>query len=179
MTLRTYWIQRVTSLLQEKNILYLFGVRRAGKKTLCQSFPDAIYWDCELPRVRRQLEDPEVFFHQYPNQLLILDEIHRLSHPSEVLKIAADHFPNIKVIAMGSSTLAAKNKFKDTLTDRKNQLWLTPMILQDLQNFEDLNLQKRMIHGGLPYFFMSKALNDTGYKEWIDSYWSKELVFLY
>lgn len=176
---RTYWSQRVTSLLQEKNILYLCGVHSIGKTTLCQSFPDAIYWDCELPRVRRQLEDPEVFFHQYPNQLLILDEIHRLSHPSEILKIAADHFPNTKVIATGPSTLAPKNKFKDTLTGRKNQLWLTPIILQDLENFKDPDLHKRMIHGGLPYFFMSKALNDTGYKEWIDSYWSKDLQELF
>jgi len=50
---------------------------------------------------------------------LILDEIHQLSDPSRVLKIAADEFPKLRVLATGSSTLAASKKFRDTLTGRK------------------------------------------------------------
>jgi hypothetical protein len=45
--------------------------------------------------------------------IVVLDEIHRLTNPSEVLKIAADHFPKVRVVATGSSTLAARRKFKD------------------------------------------------------------------
>jgi hypothetical protein len=36
----------------------------------------------------------------------------------EMLKIAADHYPDIKVIATGSSRLSASAKFKDTLAGR-------------------------------------------------------------
>ena len=53
------------------------------------------------------------------NSLIVLDEIHRLENPSEVLKIAADHFPHLRVLATGSSTLAARRKFRYTLTGRK------------------------------------------------------------
>jgi hypothetical protein len=63
------------------------------------------------------------------------DEIHRLADPSEVLKIAADHFPDVKIIATGSSTLGASSKFRDTLTGRKVEIWLTPMISDDLKDF--------------------------------------------
>lgn len=33
--------------------------------------------------------------------LVVLDEVHRLPNPSEVLKIAADHFPTTRVLAAG------------------------------------------------------------------------------
>ena len=39
----------------------LAGVRRVGKTCLCQSLPDIEYFDCELPRVRRMLLDPQSF----------------------------------------------------------------------------------------------------------------------
>src|SRR5439155_4436163 len=56
---------------------------------------------------------------------IVLDEIHRLPNPSEMLKIAADHYPRTRVIATGSSTLGASTKFRDTLAGRKRDLWLT------------------------------------------------------
>jgi hypothetical protein len=39
-----------------------------------------------------------------------------MANPSELLKIAADHFPEVKLIATGSSTLGTSAKFRDTLT---------------------------------------------------------------
>jgi predicted AAA+ superfamily ATPase len=41
--------------------LWLAGVRRVGKTYLSQSLPDIEYFDCELPRIRRMLEDPQPF----------------------------------------------------------------------------------------------------------------------
>lgn len=46
----------------------------------------------------------------------MLDEVHRLRNPSELLKIAADHYPTTRIIATGSSTLGATRKFRDSLT---------------------------------------------------------------
>ena len=51
--------------------------------------------------------------------MLILDEVHHLDDPSRLLKIAADAYPNLKVLATGSSTLAATRKFRDSPTGRK------------------------------------------------------------
>ncbi len=65
---------------------------------------------------------------------IVLDEIHRLQSPSELLKIAADHYPRMYVVATGSSTLGASKKFRDTLAGRKRDLWLTPMCLPDLDD---------------------------------------------
>jgi hypothetical protein len=104
----------------DRSVVWLSGVRRTDKTTLARSVPGATYFDCELVRVRRALEDPELFWRDQRG-VIVLDEVHRLANPSEVLKIAADHFPSCKVIATGSSTLAARNKFKDALTGRKRR----------------------------------------------------------
>jgi len=109
-----------------------------GKTVLCQSLEDVQYFDCELPSVRREMEDPELFLKAHDGMLLALDEIHRLEDPALLLKIAADHFPRIRVIATGSSTLGASSKFRDTLAGRKSELYLTPLCEAD-SNFPQYN----------------------------------------
>jgi predicted AAA+ superfamily ATPase len=116
-------------------MLWLRGVRRAGKTSLAQSLDDIEYFDCELPRVRRAMEDPEAFLQGLRGKRVVPDEVHRLPNPSELLKIAADHFPNTRILATGSSTLGASTRFRDTLAGRKTELWLTPMIEADLADF--------------------------------------------
>src|SRR4030042_6142996 len=109
---RHFWLSLSECSWERKSVLWLSGLRRAGKTFLCRSLPDTQYFDCELPRTRRLLEDPEYFLENRKGKRLILDEIHRLANPSELLKIAADHFPDIKIIATGSSTLGASSRFR-------------------------------------------------------------------
>ena len=72
------------------------GVRRVGKSVLSQSLSDVRYYDCELPRVRRLVEDPQAFLEAHEGARIVLDEVHRLANPAEVLKIAADHFSDVQ-----------------------------------------------------------------------------------
>jgi predicted AAA+ superfamily ATPase len=179
MVQRTFWLKLLASAWSRKSIVWLAGVRRVGKTFLCQSIPEIEYFDCELPRVRRQMEDPENFLDKLKGKKVVLDEIHRLANPSEILKIAADHFPSLKVIATGSSTLQASSRFRDTLAGRKAQLWLTPMISADLIDFGNSDLPHRLLRGGLPPFFLSPELVEVEFQEWIDSFWAKDIQELF
>ncbi|MFB3886467.1 MAG: ATP-binding protein [Thermodesulfobacteriota bacterium] len=176
---RTYWLKLVESAWSRKSIVWLSGVRRVGKTFLCKTIPDIEYFDCELPSTRRQMEDPEGFLGRLKNKKVVLDEIHRLPNPSGFLKIAADHFPSIKIIATGSSTLQASSRFRDTLVGRKAEVWLTPMMSQDLIDFGNQDLQHRFLRGGLPPFFLSKDFPEADFQEWIDSYWAKDIQELF
>lgn len=176
---RHYWIARIQAAWKERNVIWLSGVRRAGKTCLCQSLENIEYFDCELPRVRRLMEDPEAFLEQVKGARIVLDEIHRLPNPSELLKIAADHYPDTYVIATGSSTLGASSKFKDTLAGRKRDLWLTPMTLEDLSDFESLGMDHRFLRGGLPPFYLAEDYPEKDYQEWLDAFWSKDIQELY
>jgi predicted AAA+ superfamily ATPase len=176
---RTPWQEQIESAWNERSIVWLSGVRRVGKTVLCRSLPDVDYYDCELPRVRRLLEDPEAFLREHRKRRIVLDEIHRLRHASELLKIAADHYPDVRILTTGSSTLEASAKFQDTLTGRKTSIWLTPMNSADLSAFGQENLQHRLLHGGLPSFFLAKTLPEAEFQEWIDSYWAKDIQELF
>jgi predicted AAA+ superfamily ATPase len=179
MVKRSFWISAIEKLWLKRSLIWLSGVRRAGKTMLCQSLDNVEYFDCELPRIRERMEDPEVFWKSLRGKRIVLDEIHRLQNPSEVLKIATDHFPDIKVIATGSSTLSATAKFKDTLTGRKSTLHLTPMISQDLIDFNSPDLSHRFLNGGLPPFFLASVPEESEFQEWLDAFWSKDILELF
>lgn len=160
-------------------MVWLAGVRRAGKTVLCQSIDCIEHFDCELPRTRAQMDDPEAFLGSLRGRRIVLDEIHRLANPSELLKIAADRFPDVKVIATGSSTLGASAKFADTLAGRKETVWLTPMLLADMEGFGSLGLAHRFLHGGLPPFFLAEQIPERDFQEWMDAYWAKDVQELF
>lgn len=177
---RAFWIKKINEAWKEKSVTWLSGVRRVGKTFLCRSLKGVEYFDCELIKTKKNLEDPEAFLKSLgKKRTIVLDEIHRLNNTSEVLKIAADYFPHIKVIATGSSSLGASKKFKDTLTDRKVNLWLTPMILKDLTDFKKQKIEHRLLHGGLPPFFMSQEVPEKNFQGWIDDYWAKDIQELF
>ena len=176
---RQFWRSRIENAWERRSIVWLSGVRRAGKTCLCQTLSDIEYFDCELPRVRRLMEDPQEFLDNVGDGRIVLDEIHRLPNPSELLKIAADHYPKIQIVATGSSTLGASTKFRDTLVGRKTELWLTPLIKADLNDFNQGDIHHRLLHGGLPPFFLEDVLPEPDFQEWIDAYWAKDIQELF
>ena len=115
MVQRRFWQERIETLWKRRRVLWRSGVRRVGKTCLVQSLEQVEYFDCELPRSRRRLEDPEAFLDDMRGRRLVLDEVHRLSDPAQLLKICADHYPDVHILATGSSTLGASAKFRDTL----------------------------------------------------------------
>lgn len=176
---RSYWIDVVEAAWRRRSVLWLAGVRRVGKTFLCQSLDGIEYFDCELPRTRRTMEDPEGFLRARRGRRVVLDEVHRLANPSELLKIAADHFPETPILATGSSTLEATAKFRDTLTGRRETVWLTPMVGADLADFGTLDLAHRLLRGGLPPLFLAGELPEREFQDWVDAYWAKDVQELF
>ena len=176
---REFWVNEIKKRLDQRSILWLRGVRRSGKTFLCRSLENGEYFDCELPSHRRFFQDTESALEKLKGKTIILDEIHRLSNPSELLKIAADYYPETKIIATGSSTLGASYKFKDTLSGRKRELLLLPLITSDLQDFGNMDIEHRLHRGGLPPFFLSPEYAEEDYNEWLESFWARDIQELF
>jgi predicted AAA+ superfamily ATPase len=162
-------------------LIWLSGVCRSGKTTLCKIVSDAVYLYRDLPSVARQIENPEFFYNNIKKDAtVIFDEIHRLKNPSGVLKIGADEFPRLKILATGSFTLAATNKFRDSLTGRKIQLFLPPVLWNECRNdFDIRNFDERLRKGGLPEFLLSDDKKEELYTEWIESYYARDIQELF
>ena len=152
-----------------------------GKTTLARMLRDAVYLNCDLPSVQRRLEDPELFYKSQPSgTIVVLDEVHRLADPSGALKIAADTFPRLRILATGSSTLAATRKFRDTLTGRKVGLVLPPVLWTECEEVFGLrDLDRRLLHGGLPEPLLNRTRDDSFYSEWMDSFYARDIQELF
>jgi len=55
-------VERAGDAFASRSVVWLAGVRHVGKTTLARSLPGVRYFDCELVRIRRALEDAELFW---------------------------------------------------------------------------------------------------------------------
>ena len=143
--------------------------------------PDAFHLNCDLPSVERMLADPELFFDgQAPGSVLVLDAVHRLADPSRLLKIAADAYPGLRVLATGSSTLAATRKFRDALTGRKEAVHLCPVLWDECADWLGAPaLDRRLLHGGLPESLLAARKEPAFFSEWMDSFYACDVLELF
>ncbi|MFM8420962.1 MAG: ATP-binding protein [Verrucomicrobiota bacterium] len=176
---RPFWAAWIEASWRKAPIVWLSGVRRVGKTTLARQFQGAEHLNCDLPSVQRRVEDPESFFRSLGEGTLVLDEVHQLPDPSRLLKIGADAFPGIRILATGSSTLAATEKFRDSLTGRKRAIHLTPVRVDELAAFGVRDLRVRLHRGGLPPALMATEPDPGFYSEWLDSYYARDVQELF
>jgi hypothetical protein len=146
---------------------------------LARSIPDAEFLNCDLPSVAERLRDPESFYRSVKNRFVVLDEVHQLPDPSRLLKIGADGFPKLNILATGSSTLAATQKFRDSLTGRKRVVELVPVLHEELPAFGITDIRERLLRGGLPPALLAAEHNPEFYSEWLDSYFARDVQELF
>ena len=177
---RPFWLRRIEQAWAEAPIVWLCGVRRCGKTTLAESLgPERVlYVNCDLPVVAEMVRDPQLFFRSCDKPVVVFDEIHQLNDPTRLLKIGADLFPDLKILATGSSTLAAGSTFRDTLTGRKRTIHLVPVLLSELPAF-GVTIQRRLFHGGLPAALLAADKQPSLYREWLDSFFARDIQRLF
>jgi len=178
---RPFWVQKINVAWQKRPLVWLSGVRRVGKTTLTKMLGEHIYLNCDLPSVKRRLEDPESYFAGINSgSTIVIDEVHRLNDPSQVLKIAADEYQELKILATGSSTIEATSKFKDSLTGRKTSIYLSPVLWDECRNLFGLyGLDQRLLNGGLPEMLMATSKDTSFYAEWMDSFYARDVQELF
>lgn len=177
---RPFWLRRLEQAWAEAPIAWLCGVRRCGKTTLAQSLGEAraLYVNCDLPEVEEMVRDARLFFRSCTKPIVVFDEIHQLRDPTRLLKIGADMFPKLRILATGSSTLAASRKFRDTLTGRKRSVHLLPVLWDELAAF-GVPLPRRLHQGGLPPALLAEAKQPSFYREWMDSFFARDIQRLF
>jgi len=177
---RPFWIRQLEHAWRRRSIIWLAGVRRVGKTSLAHMLNGAEYLNCDLPSVGRMLEDPEPFFNRFgEHSTIVFDEVHRVHDPSLLLKIAADQYSHLRVLATGSSTLAATRKFRDALTGRKVQLQLPPVLWSECDAEFGVDLDHRLLRGGLPEALLAPENDPAFFAEWIDSHYARDVQELF
>ena len=93
-------------------------------------------------------------FNQYPEIVLVIDEVHKINNWSEQVKREwdADTFNdvNIKVVLLGSSRLLLKKGLTESLAGRFEMLSMTHWSFQEMQEAFGWDINQYVYFGGYP-----------------------------
>ena len=154
---------KIEEKLFKGRIIIIYGSRRVGKTTLAKQIQkkyldESIYLNCDEPDIKEaftNVTSTEVKNFIGNKRLVFLDEAQRIKNIDLSLKIAVDNFPNIQIVATGSSSFELSNKINEPLTGRKYEFHLYPFSINELQQIyswpEVLRiLETRMLFGMYP-----------------------------
>jgi len=183
--------KRVEKALAEgENAIIVYGPRQAGKTTLVRQIAknyakDRVrYFNADYLSVRRVF-DYEKAEHlgnvARGLDLIILDEAQRIENIGLTLKILRDEYPQLRVLATGSSSFELSNKVNEPLTGRKQEFHLYPFSLSEIVDSGDMVKQNQTVEhmlrfGGYPVAALGNEIRAEEYlKELTGSYLFKDI----
>ncbi|MCX6794940.1 MAG: ATP-binding protein [Candidatus Falkowbacteria bacterium] len=153
-------------------IIILYGARQVGKTTLAKKLlrehgRPTDYFNCEISSIRSALEkeDPTALKKFLGDgRLIVLDEAQKVSNIGLILKLLLDTYPNIQIVATGSSSFDLANQVNEPLTGRALEFTLYPFSLRELKNFYknyelEGQLENLLIYGLYPEIVKSDSTN--------------------
>jgi predicted AAA+ superfamily ATPase len=122
----------------------IYGARQVGKTTLVRDIlaksPErARYLNSDEPDIRAALTDrtsTELRALIGSKTLVAIDEAQRVRNIGLTLKLLVDTFPDVQVIATGSSSFELSNTISEPLTGRKVEFYLFPLSVAELLSQE-------------------------------------------
>lgn len=159
--------QQIVSRLYKGKVIVVYGARRVGKTTICKEIIKAEsskgkktrYLNAELLSVHEALSSTNgVHLKNYIGDvdLLVIDEAQYIKNIGLVLKILVDNYPQIQVIATGSSSFDLVNQTGEPLTGRARHFLMLPLSVYEVcDNIITLQstLENFMIYGLYPSVF--------------------------
>jgi predicted AAA+ superfamily ATPase len=140
----------------------LTGPRQVGKTTLALEIAEgqrAMYLDLESESDRARVAEPELYFADHGDELLVLDEIQRLPGLFEGLRGVIDRGRregkgNGRFLLLGSASLELLAQSGETLAGRLAFAELAPF---DLTEVGDAQLDRLWVRGGFPESFLASG----------------------
>ncbi len=150
--------------LFQKKVVVIYGARQVGKTTMVKKIADDLgtpysYLNCDdldvLTRFQNAENSDALRAVMGGNSLVIIDEAQRVKNIGLKLKIMVDNFPDIQIIATGSSSFDLANEIEEPLTGRNFEFWLFPLSLNELFDKNrmieaDRQLENLLIYGSYP-----------------------------
>ena len=139
----------------------LLGPRQVGKTTLARAlaaqFPGALLLDLEQESDRARLFNPRLFFSQYRDRLVILDEVQVMPELFSALRpeIDAARKPG-RFLLLGSASGKLLNQSSESLAGRVSYLELAPLLLAEIGPEADA-WKKLWLRGGFPDSFTASS----------------------
>lgn len=176
--------QRLQSLRERLDFypgMVLLGPRQAGKTTLARQlaggYPNSLMLDLERDSDRGALAQPELFFRQNRQRLVILDEVQHVPDLFAALRpeIDADRRPG-RFLFLGSASGKLLRQSAESLAGRVGYLELFPLLASEV-GVTAATLPKLLLRGGFPPSFdaPSDALSAVWREDFIRNFLERDL----
>ena len=158
----------IEAALFKGKVVVIYGPRQVGKTTLVKEIlrrqaESGLYLNCDEPDIRDALTDrtsTELKALIGRRTLVVIDEAQRVRNIGLALKLLVDTYPDLQVIATGSSSFELSNNIAEPLTGRKNEFHLYPLSVAELLTQETpveaaRLLERRLRFGAYPGVVLS------------------------
>lgn len=126
--------------LFQGKVIIIYGARRVGKtflvKQLLKEHSGGRYINCELLQNKLLLQttnSEKLKDIAGDKKLIVLDEAQSINDIGLILKIMADTFPEVQIIATGSSSFDLSGKISEPLTGRTRTYILHPFSINEIK----------------------------------------------
>jgi len=169
-------------------VIIVYGARQVGKTTLVKELlkkHKGVYYNCEILSTQEALSKTEpklIKDFLGSSNFVVLDEAQRIKDIGIILKVLIDTYPDMQIIATGSSSFDLANKINEPLTGRAKIFTLYPFSLKEVKGDNGVIeihsvLEKVMKFGLYPEIFLSdqeKARNEL--EQVVSSYLFKDIL---
>lgn len=153
----------VQSRLFRGKAIVILGARQVGKSTLLKHLTEqtdktVLSLNCDDPDTRRMLSDISAVDLRLlvgRNQIIMIDEAQRVADIGMTLKRIVDQYPDVQVLATGSSSLNLRSAINEPLTGRKYEYTMYPLSTAEIYQTLGLSetrqlLASRLVYGSYP-----------------------------
>ena len=156
--------------LNKGKIIHVPGPRQVGKTTLLKKIATesehSVLWlngdEADVRIIFSNATSSKIKNIIGKNDLVIIDEAQRISNIGISLKLLIDNFPDINVIATGSSAFELANHISEPLTGRKTELFLFPLSFQEMASHSGLQEERRMLEHRIIYGYYPEVITSPG-----------------
>ncbi|MBU1016821.1 MAG: ATP-binding protein [Patescibacteria group bacterium] len=162
-------LKQIEEDLFKGKIVVIYGPRQAGKTTLVRQILEGFsgkfsYFNCDEPDIRLAFADKtssELKQLIGNTDIVVLDEAQRVKNIGLTLKLLVDTYPNLQVVATGSSSFELADKIAEPLTGRSFKYTLFP--LSEMEIVDQIGLleakrtvETRLMFGSYPEIYMEQ-----------------------
>lgn len=171
-------------------VITLLGARQTGKTTLlkliAKNYSKMVWLNADEYDIQEKFKNPTSTGLKAligSAELVVIDEAQKISGIGLALKLLVDNYPEVQLIATGSSAFELSNKLNEPLTGRKFEFQLYPITTTELNLHHTELIENRMLQHRLVYGYYPDVINNEGneieiLKLLADSYLFRDILML-
>jgi uncharacterized protein len=132
--------------------IVVYGARRVGKTVLVKNIlagygNEGIYLNCDQPDIAAALTNKtstELYEYVQRKKLVVMDEAQRVENVGLTIKLLVEAYPDMQIIATGSSSFELANKITEALTDRARFHKLYPLSYEEIAAVDKIEAKRNL-----------------------------------